>query len=154
MTFRPAALLAVLAISSLFAPGRAEAQQNPNVTVFASATRVGSGTAYCSSDVQSVNWKGMKLFLNITAEAGTATLDLKLQGKDILSGSYYDIPSAALDQKTADTGDDSLTVYSGIAETANETISDVLPRVWRACATIGATGADSFTFSVGATLLQ
>lgn len=148
------ATLIVAALVAAFAasPAPAHAQENQNIRVFASAARVGSVTPYSSGDIQNPNWKGGKFCVDITAEVGTATLDLKLQGKDNLSGTYFDIPGAALDQKDSITQDDCLTVYPGIAETSNESVSDLLPRIFRVIATVGTGGSSSFTFSVGASL--
>ena len=69
-----------------------------------------------------------------------------------MAGGYFDIPSAAFAQKTG-TGSDDLTVYPGIAETSNETVSDVIPRDWRVVATLGGS-SPNFTFSVGAHYLK
>lgn len=90
------------------------------------------------------------MYLDITASSGTTeTLDVKLQAKDAaLSGVYFDIPGAAFAQAT-DTTNQMLTIYPGIAETANVSVSDILPRNWRAVATVGSGDSDgSFTFSL------
>lgn len=105
-----------------------------------------------SDDLVNTQYRGVRLFLNISAASGTSpTLDLKVQSKDPVSGSYVDVPGAAFAQKTG-TGTDDLTIYPGVAETANETVSDVVSRTWRVVATIGGT-SPSFTFSVGASYL-
>lgn len=92
--------------------------------------------------------RGVALFLEITAVSGTdPTLDVKLQVRDPVANQWHDLPGAAFAQKTG-TGRDTLTVYPGVAETANETVSDVLPADWRAVATIGGTDTPTFTFSV------
>ena len=97
--------------------------------------------------------RGVRLYLDITTETGTATLDVKLQGRDVASGDWVDVPGAAFAQKSAVTTDPvSLTVYPGIAETAGETVSDVLPAWWRVVAVVAGGGA-AMTFSVGADLL-
>lgn len=102
-----------------------------------------------TTDQTNYDARGVTIYLNITAASGTSpTLDVKLQIKDPVSGTYIDIPGAAFAQKTG-TGSDSLTIYPGISETANRKASMVLPRTWRAVATIGGT-TPSFTFSLGA----
>lgn len=128
------------------------AQQPPNytVTVFGSAARTVTAN---SSDVDNYSARGVRCLLDVTAASGTTpTLDVKLQSKDPISGKYVDLPGAAFTQKTAASTDD-LTVYPGVAETANETVSDVISGVWRAVATIGGT-TPSFTFTLGCSYIQ
>lgn len=119
-------------------------------TVFAAALR---GTAN-SSDLTKPAWaKGVLLTLDITAKAGTSpTLDLKVQGKDPVSGKYYDIPGAAWAQKN-DSGVDELTVYPGMVEAANVSEDAVLPQTWRMVGTVGGSATPTFTYSVGADYL-
>ena len=124
-----------------------------DLTIAPSLERVGSGTAY-TFDFTNSYAKGVRVFLDITAETGTATLDVKLQSLDPVSATYFDIPGASLDQKSATSGDDTLILYPGIAETANESVSDVLPLNWRAVATVGTGASSSFTFSLGGTYLH
>ena len=50
------------------------------------------------------------------------------------------------------TGTANLMLYPGVAETANVSVSDVLPKMWRVVATIGGT-TPSFTFSLGASVI-
>lgn len=95
----------------------------------------------------------MVLHLDVTAVAGTLpTLDVKVQAKDPVSGAYVDLPGAAFVTKSV-AGSDTLTIYPGVAESAGRLESAVLPRTWRAVATIGGT-SPSFTFSVAATYVQ
>ena len=122
---------------------------NTETTVFASAARTATAN---SADQTNYNHRGMRLTLDITASGGTTpTLDVKIQAKDSVSGKYVDIAGAAFTQKTG-TGTDELVVYPGVAETANESVSDVIPRTWRAVATIGGT-TPTFTFTLAAALI-
>ena len=119
---------------------------NTEATVFTSAART---TTTNSADLTNYSARGVRLTLDITAASGVVpTLDVKIQAKDTLSGAYVDIAGAVFTQKTA-TGTDELVIYPGIAETANESVSDIIPRAWRAVATIAGT-TPSFTFSLGA----
>lgn len=124
-------------------------RNNAQVTIFPSLLR--AVATYNSSDITNYSYKCARIYLDITAEGGTSLLDLKLQSKDPVSGAYFDIPGAALDQKSATSGDDTLTVCPGVAETANETVSDVMPFTWRVVTVVGGT---SFTFSVGGDLYK
>lgn len=123
---------------------------NTEETAVASAARTASGDG---SDLTNRNAKGAVVTLDVTAATGTTpTLDVKIVAKDALSGKYVDIPGASFSQKTG-TGTDTLVVYPGVAETANRSVSDVLPRTWRVSWTIGGT-TPSFTFSVGVSYVR
>lgn len=90
---------------------------------------------------------GARFFLNITAASGsTPTLVVKIQVKDPVSGNYVDLLNAAFASQNS-TGEWELTVYPGIATSANQAVSYVLTSPFRAVATIGG-GGPSFTFSL------
>lgn len=118
---------------------------NNEITVIPSTT----ATVTFNSDIQTnFEAKGIRLSLNVSAISGTSpTLDVKLQHKDPVSGTWIDITGAAFAQKTS-TGTDDLVIYPGITSTANRRVSDALPKTWRAVCTIGGTGP-SVTFSLG-----
>lgn len=116
----------------------------------ASAARTATGNSG-SIDVAG-DCKGMHVVLDITASGGTTpTLDVKVQRFDNLSGQWVDLPGAAFAQKTG-TGTDDLTIYPGIAETANRSVSDVICEEVRFVWTIGGT-TPSFTFTLGGTYI-
>ena len=73
-----------------------------------------------------------------------------MQVLDPVSGTWIDLAGAAFPAQTG-TGAAMLTIYPGIAETANVSVSDVLPRNWRVVATMS--GTTSMTFSIGACYL-
>lgn len=99
----------------------------------------GTTASFNSSDFNpDGDYKGAKFYLSATENSGTATVDVKIQAIDAF-GNYYDLPGAAFAQVSA-TGTDVITIYPGLAETANETISDVLPDQFRAVVTVGGTG--------------
>lgn len=172
-SFLPRLLAVAVFAAAAFAPAPAEAQfrnastaksfnadvspdgvleVNALATVFASAARTATAN---STDQTNYAGRGVICLLDITAASGTTpTLDIKLQYKDSVPATdiYVDIPGAAFAQKTA-AGTDSLTLYPGIAETANRSVSDILSREWRAVATIGGT-TPSFTFSLACTYVH
>lgn len=118
-------------------------------TVFASAAR----TVTANSDdfeIDPTTFKGVLVFLHVAAASGT--LDVSLERKDPISGTYLALASAAFPQVTTATGPDTLVVYPGIAETANETVSDVGSGTLRAVATLG--NSPAFTFSLAAVPLR
>jgi hypothetical protein len=80
-----------------------------------------------SPDMQNPDGRGVKVVLDLTTMA-TASLVAKIQGKDPVSGKYYDLLASA--EKTS-TGTTILTVYPGVAAVSNVSASDVLPATWR-----------------------
>lgn len=108
----------------------------------------GAETAtWTSGDFDAGDNRGVHLVLDVTAASGTTpTLDVKIQRKDPTSGKYVDLPGGAFAQKTG-TGTDDLTIYPGIAETNNRSVSDVIGGIYRAVCTLGGT-TPSFTFSL------
>lgn len=93
-----------------------------------------------SADQINYNGKGVKLGINLTLTTGTLTIII--QGKDTISGQYYNIASSAA---LAAPGFTTLQVYPGITTTANVSLSDVLPRTWRVQAVVGVGGGVSAT---------
>jgi hypothetical protein len=125
------------------------AEEIRELELFATAARTATVNG---SDVNNWRHRGIRLWLDITAVSGTVpVLDVKVQSKDHISGKYVDIPSAAFAQKSG-VGSDDLLVYPGVAETANRSVSDVVPKTFRVVATIGGT-TPSFTFSLSGELL-
>jgi hypothetical protein len=90
------------------------------------------------------------LFLKWTAQSGTSpTLDVKIQCYDVVSAAWQDLAGAAFTQVTSATGTANLTIYPGIAETANVSVSDHIGRTWRPYFTIGGSNTPLVTFSLG-----
>lgn len=97
-------------------------------------------------------YRGATFYLDVSAKSGTTpTLDVKIQQKDPLTGAWTDLTGAAFAQKT-DVGADALTIYPGIAVTANKAVSNVLPGIVRAVLTVGGT-TPTFDCSVAVTLI-
>lgn len=118
-------------------------------TVAASNT-IGAAGTFPTDDQTNLGRRGVKVVVDITAITGTGpTLTVKIRGKDAVSGKYYDILASAAFSAT---GTNVLTVYPGIAATANAAASDVLPATWRVEAVVGGTGP-SVTATIGASLL-
>ena len=125
--------------------------------ILASANQTASGTvAFKTPDSTRGSpgeVRGVQITLDITAFGGTnPTLDVKLQRLDPASGKWVDLPGAAFAQKTG-TATADLTVYPGIAETANVSVSDVITEDMNVVWTIGGTASPNFTFSLGANFI-
>lgn len=119
---------------------------NQSKIVLAAGTVI---SASRNEDVDIPFGRGVRVTLVTTAEAGTSTLDMKVQTFDAASGTYTDLAGASTAQMTA-TGTAVLTIYPGIAETANVSVSDAIARRIRIVLTLGGT---SFTGSLGVDIL-
>ncbi len=126
-------------------------QQRANTerTLLASAARTATTS---SADVTNFNGRGLQVLLNVTAASGTGGLTLTIQGKDPVSGNYYNLnanPTAI----TA-TGLTVYEVYPGVGAAGGgvtQRTSASLPRTFRVTVTHG--DASSYTYSVGTSLL-
>lgn len=93
--------------------------------------------------------RGIKLVIDLTAIAGGApTLTVTIRGRDKVSGKTYTILASAALGAVATTV---LTVYPGIAPTANVAANDILPTTWDVQAVIA--GAGTITATIGAALM-
>lgn len=122
--------------------------QNQDIGGVIAQTAATTGTT--SATHTNAACKGVKVVVNIGTLTGTSpTLTVQIQGQDPASGTWYTLlTSAAL----AAAGTTVLTVYPGVATTANVAASDVLPRTWRVNVVGGGTITNA-TYTVGATLL-
>lgn len=137
-------LLVILAFTAslIVAPAPASAD-NDVISVFSSATRTTSeGSGHATYGHRNKTHRGVKLIVDVDSVVGGGSVDCKVQTRDAISGSWVDLTSASTGADTAGTTE--LTIYPGIAETANVSISDVIPYEWRVYATI----VTSATFSV------
>ncbi len=150
--FRRFALLGVALVACVvaFAAFTPDAlADNDQIVVFSSAARTAdANSGNATYGHYNYTHRGVKLHVDIDSVTGTGTIDCKVQGRDPVSGSWVDITSASTGADTAGTTE--LTIYPGIAETANVSVSDVLPRNWRVVATVVTGG----TFSVGASYID
>jgi len=119
---------------------------NTAETVLASDART---ITTASADLTNYNQRGVHVAVNVTV-AGTSTLTVTLQGKDPVSGAYYDILIGTA--IAAATGLVILKLYPGIGTLAGAAASDILPRTWRVNCAKG--DASSWTYSVGANLVM
>lgn len=121
-------------------------KENKTVLVLSGTTEAAD---VAGTEVENAGYAGGVFFLDVT-NTGTGqadTLDVKLKRKDPYSGNYVDLPGGAFSQVTS-TGTSNLAVYPGVAETANESVSDVLGSSFKATANVAGT-APAFTFTLG-----
>lgn len=141
--------LAVFLALAIETPGaRAQSANTTNIPVTLIASGVQNTTPINTADQTNVYWHGVTVVINVSAfTAGTYTPHL--QGKDNVSGVYYDM---LVGPAIGATGTTVLRVYPGMTPIANQANGDVLPRTWR-LQLVGATG-QNMTLSVGAILVQ
>jgi len=123
---------------------------NADTTVLTLAAEA-AGTVN-SADQINASGRGVIIHVDLTilTNLGTETFDLKVQGKDVASGSYYDLPGCEIAQLTA-AGSATLAIHPGIAsETANVSIAFPVPRKWRVQVVIADAAA---TATVGACVM-
>jgi hypothetical protein len=97
-----------------------------NIVLLASGVVTANGV---SADQTNKRCRGLKLFI-ATGTFGTSesTMTVTIQGKDPVSNTYYTILTSASLTTNAFTV---LSVYPGLAVTANVSANDVLPPTWR-----------------------
>lgn len=98
---------------------------NTTVTPLGSAAR--TDTTVTSGDFGNFGYRGAHFVINVSTFTG-GTYTPKIQGKDPVTGTYYDI---LVGPAIAATGATVLKVYPGIATIVNGAASDVLPQTWR-----------------------
>ena len=119
---------------------------NRTVTIRSSSALGATGA---TDPVASHGARGIIIYMEVTAVSGSSpTLDSKVQGYDALGDVWHDSTGAVFAQKTG-AGNDYLTIYPGIGETANEAVSDVIPALIRVHNTIGGSSTPTVTFSLG-----
>lgn len=99
--------------------------QDANATLVPLAAQ-GAGTVN-SSDIINTNGKGINIGINTTIDAAGA-YTVALQGKDVVSGTYYTILTSAT---LAATGFVLMSIYPGLVAVANTVANAVLPRTYR-----------------------
>lgn len=118
---------------------------NVNTTSLLQPSATLTATTLNLPDQTNPSWRGVHVIINVTtATAGSYTPHI--QGKDPVSGVYYDI---LVGTAITATGTTVLKVYPGIAASANASASDILPQTWRV-QLVGST--PNLALSVGAFL--
>ncbi len=127
---------------------------NMSQTMFSSSSR-GADT-YTSTAITNHSARGGIFYLDITAEGGTATLDVKLQGLDQISGDWFDLGNnvmgtgayAFAQASGVTTGPTVLTVYPGLTASGNAVCSGILPAIFRAHATVAGSSTPYIHFLI------
>ena len=85
--------------------------------------------------------------MDVTAYPASALVQVRVEGKDLLSGEYYDI---LVTGAITSTGTTILHIGDGTADAANVAVGTRLPRVWRCF--VFHIGGDPITYSLGVDL--
>jgi hypothetical protein len=112
-------------------------------TILGPASRA-AGT-YASGTIKNLCAPGVRLFVNVTSVGAAGTLAVKIQVQDPVSGAWVDLEGAVTASIVA-AGLVTLTVFPGVAASANEKVDDHLGITWRVSATVG---VNDVAFSVG-----
>jgi len=117
-----------------------------NIDTAAIITAVAATTTQTSADQINFNARGIKVVVNVTAISG-GSITVALQGKDAASGTYWTLLASVA---VSATGAFTLTLYPGVAVTANVSASDILTRTWRVQVTPAGSTA---SYTVGASVI-
>jgi hypothetical protein len=118
--------------------------EKTDVVLLASAVRAATNN---TADQTNLNFRGVHVTVDVTVVPGVDTVTPKIQGKNGLTGVYYDI---LIGTAMVAVATQTLKVYPGLLAAANAVANDVLPKTWRVVLTHSA--ASNFTYSVGAQL--
>lgn len=119
-----------------------------NKQLFAAAAR--NAAAYTSPQISAAGFAGVRAFVNVTSISGAGTVTVKLQCVDPETGTAVDLPGATT-AALGSTGMRTLSVRPGVAETANESVSDTISDILQAVATVA---TSTVTFSVSLDLVR
>ena len=141
----------VLGAAAYLYNGTGEDRQRGNLDNIALLASGAVTTNANSGDQTNYNARGVKVFIATGAfGSGASTITVSIQGKDPVSGNYFTVlTSASLTASTFSV----LTVYPGIAVTANTTASDVIPRTWRVAWAASAWGTGGSTLGISCALI-
>jgi hypothetical protein len=127
-------------------------RNNVDGTALATATRT-AGTVE-SADIVNYNARGVHVALHYSV--GQANLVLRIQGKDALSGGYYNQVTTATISATNGAAVAIYKLYPGISAGAATNVggsaNDVLPRTWRV--QVVPSGSPTATYGVGYSMIQ
>ena len=129
----------------------AEALNSPYEGVYTWLPSAARTTAQNLTDQTGKYITGIEVICNVTVASGTGGLQVKVQGKDLVSGTYYDIAAT-----TANTATGTIrniigaNVFNVAATTTTVNVNTYVPYVWRLQVAVG--DASSYTYSCGYTL--
>lgn len=121
---------------------------NSSATITLAVLAAAAAGTIVSDDQVNETGRGVQVVLDTTTATTTSAV-LKIQGKDLVSGKYYDLlTGAAVTTATTNV----YTLYPGVTVASNVAVSAPLPRVWRVSITITG-GSSALTGTVGANVV-
>jgi hypothetical protein len=102
-----------------------------------------------TATINSDGVRGAHIIISVSASADTPSVVPKIQGKNQLTGAWYDILTGAA---ITGTGVTVLKVFPGAPVTTNVSTNDFLPEKWRV--RMEHSDTDSITYSVAANTLE
>lgn len=103
-----------------------------------------------SSDFDDPNSLGLHIVIDVTGIADTPSIVPKIQGKDPVSGKYYDVLVGTAITDVTGTGTYVFKVGPGLEPSPGAAAGDYLPDIWRL--RIEHADTDSITYSAAAVL--
>jgi hypothetical protein len=125
---------------------RRQAGNTPSQTV--GITCAACTSTQTGSDQTNYNGHGVKCTYDATTVTASGSFTLEIDAKDEVSGKYYSLLTGAA---VSTVSTNVYTVYPGITATANQSSSDVLPRIWRVKTTYNS--GTNQTFTVGCSVI-
>lgn len=118
-----------------------------NIDTAALITAAGATTGLTGTDQTNFNGRGAIIVLDMT-NAGTGSVTLVIEGKDIASGKYYTLLAGTA---VVSVVTNTYYVFPGATVTANVSANAPLPRTWRVRTTVA--NANPTTYTVGASII-
>lgn len=100
----------------------------PQISEIALISSEFTNTTFTTADITNNNYKGIRVIHSIESD-GVIDFELKIEGKDLASGDYYDLITTGT--LTGGIGKHFLFIYPGVNETANEKLDNYLPKTFR-----------------------
>jgi hypothetical protein len=124
-------------------------RNNVDTAAVVSLAGAGAGTTN-SSDQVNYSGRGAVVVVDMTADGGSPSVVVTIQGKDVASGEYYTLLASAAITTTSVVV---LQIYPDIAAAANLAAARPLPRTWRVSVAVAGT-SPLVTLTVGASMIQ
>lgn len=119
---------------------------NENIPILPSLARTATVTG---DDIKNLLSRGLHLIIDVTSITSTPSVVPKIQGKDPVSGKYYDLLTGAA---ITATGTTVLKLFPSATASANVAVNDFLPSVFRVVMTHA--NSNSITYSISANMLK
>lgn len=125
-----------------------------NYILLASGVVTANGNSF---DAINYRGRGVKVFITTGAfGASESAMTITVQGKDPVSGNYYNILTSAsltANSNPSNSVGNILTIYPGLTAVANQVVSDILPKTWRVIYQATAWGTSGSTLGISCSMI-